>query len=264
VTDRPESIKISQAQFDAMISILLKNPTDLFLSEACRQYFALDRWQSSSKTLQFHDELSEGTMPGTIAHNRREVEMDAFGSTRRTGRLINPLSSLEPVYSHSHKLKALSIGPRTEMELLHLMGIGFQIQNIRALDLISSSPFIDAGDMHSLPYDDRSFDVVISGWAIAYSNRPQRAVDEMIRVCADGGLIAIGITFDAANDEGVRATARNENDIEGTNFRKVSDFEKLIGRSLHRVLFQQEPAGRKGPVMIIAQIKHTNWDDARR
>jgi ubiquinone/menaquinone biosynthesis C-methylase UbiE len=111
--------------------------------------------------------------------------------------------------------------------------------------------------MHDLPYPDKSFNVVISGWAIAYSNRPQRCVDEMIRVCVNGGLIAIGITFDGANDEGVRAVARNEKDIEGTNFRTVRDFEKMFGKHLHRVLFQQDPEGQqKGPVMIIAQIKH--------
>jgi len=79
-------------------------------------------------------------MSGTITHNRKELEKDDFGSSRRTIRLLNPLSSLEPVYSFAAQLSVLSIGPRTEMEIFHLMGIGFSFKNIRAVDLISSSP----------------------------------------------------------------------------------------------------------------------------
>lgn len=257
MSERPNTLAITHTQLDALLSLMSKNPAELLLSDACRKHLALDRWLASGKSLKISGNLAEGTMPGTIAHNRAEVELEGFGSSRRTGRLIHPLSSLEPVYSHAGELKALSIGPRTEMEIMHLIAVGFQLKNIRALDLISSSPFIDVGDMHDLPYPDRSFDVVISGWAVAYSNRPQRCIDEMIRVCVNGGLLAIGITFDASNDEGVRAAARHEKDIEGTNFRTVGDFERLIGRHHHRTLFQQDPqGGGKGPVMIIAQIRH--------
>ena len=49
--------------------------------------------------------------------------------------------------------------------------------------------------MHDLPYEDSTFDVIISGWVIAYSDNKQKAVDEMIRVAKDGAIIGIGVGY---------------------------------------------------------------------
>ena len=42
-----------------------------------------------------------------------------------------------------------------------LTSAGFDPANIRGLDLISYSSMVDVGDMHDLPYEDDSFDIVI-------------------------------------------------------------------------------------------------------
>ncbi len=252
------NVSINENQLQDMLALVKANVTNLFLSEACRQYFAKARWIKSGRKVRIFEDSSSGVMPGTVAHNRREVEEVAFGSARRTQRLIGPLSALEPIYSAANKLKALSIGPRTEMELLHLLGIGFVTENLRAVDLIASSPLMDLGDMHNLPYGDREFDVVISGWVLTYSKDPERAVREMVRVCKNGALIAIGVSACPHYSEGYIADPKDEKEIVGSMFNSVSAFTAMIGSNLEAIHFQQDARSNDAttPVMLIARIRH--------
>lgn len=244
-------IELSQAEHDDLLKLAGNSPANLMLIEPCRRYLASTRFQRH-QTLTTAENLSSGVMPGAIAHNKQETEQGLFGSSRRTVRLLGPLSALDPVYGSAHKLKVLSIGPRTEMELLHLIGIGFKEENIKALDLISSSPMIEVGDMHSLPYPDQSFDVVISGWALAYSSTPGKAIQEMVRVCKRGhGLLAMGATYDP---EYIRTKDDPEN-IVGTMFRHWDDFALRVRVPLI-TLFREEPQtnNSKGPVLFICRL----------
>lgn len=229
-------------------------PMELMVIPGCRQYVAASRWRAR-KNLEFAENLSEGVMPGTITHNRQETEQGLFGSAHRTQRLIGPLSALDPVYSNPGKLKVLSIGPRTEMELLHLMGIGFKEENIRGLDLISSSPLIDVGDMHAMPYEDASFDVVISGWVLTYSNDPGKAIKEMVRVCKPGGLIAIGTTYDPNyGKDYVAGTKDDPENIVGCMFSGYRDFYVWLPREFIGCFYDEPPDEQtKGPVMLIVR-----------
>lgn len=256
--NEPKTLNVSQQQLQEMFKILAKHPASVLLDGECRRYLALDRWKNGDRYLQIHDDLDEGVMPGSVEHNRRELEKDEFGSYSRTVRLINPLTAIDPIYGHAHAMKVLSIGPRTEMEILHLVGAGFHPANISALDLISSSPLIDTGDMHNLPYDDRSFNVVISSWVLGYSSAPQRAIDEMVRVCAHKGIIAIGITYEPGYGRGVVADNPAEDEIVGSMYGSVEELKNLVGDKLDLIYFQQQPESdeKKGPVMLIARIKH--------
>lgn len=129
------------------------------------------------------------TTENTLAHNMRgSGELSA----PRSHLLIRPIISLDRVARNVDKLKVLTIGPRVEGEIYNLMGYGFRGKNIRGLDLFSFSPYIDVGDMHAMDYPDNSFDIVISGWVLGYSDAKQRCADEMIRVCKPGGIIALG------------------------------------------------------------------------
>ena len=47
------------------------------------------------------------------------------------------------------------------------------------------------GDMHRLPFDDRSFDTVLLLHALTYSNHPERAAAEAARVLAPGGRLVV-------------------------------------------------------------------------
>jgi SAM-dependent methyltransferase len=252
------SVSIDENQLQGLVKLAKGNVTDFFLSATCRRYIAMKRWVKSGRHVRIFEDPSSGVMPGTIAYNRGEVEQDLFGSSRRTQRLIGPLSGLEPVYSVPERLKALSIGPRTEMELLHLMGIGFVAENLRAVDLIASSPLMDLGDMHHLPYGDREFDVVISGWVLTYSKDPARAVREMVRVCKNGGLIAIGVSSAPQYPEGYIADPKQEKEVVGSMFRSGSAFAAMIGPNLATVHFQQDASSDVAPtpVTFIARIRH--------
>ena len=242
------SITISGAQWYEMQNILSRSPADVFLSWQCRQFIARDRWRKTPQNLKIHHSASTGVMPGTVRHNSTEVMTDTFGSARRSQRLLNPLSALDPVFAGAHDLHVLSIGPRTCMELFHLMALGFRPENIKALDLISSDPMIETGDMHAMPYPDESFDVTISSWVLNYSSTPQTAVDEMVRVTKPHGLMAIGVTY-APQDQQPDPT------IMGSMQRSAEDLIRLMGPRIEQIHFQATPPDDnvKGPVMLIAR-----------
>jgi SAM-dependent methyltransferase len=130
----------------------------------------------------------------TIPHNLAGLKNVAV---IRSNQLIRPLSIIDPVYHSLEKTKILTIGPRSEGEILNLVAYGFSLKNIRGLDLISYSPWIDIGDMHNMPYKDDSFNVLVNGFCIEYSENYQKAANEMLRVVKDGGILAIGFSHTA-------------------------------------------------------------------
>ena len=135
----------------------------------------------------------EGVAENTIDHNLKGIT--DYAAVRPLA-LIKPLSVIESLSKDS---KVLTIGPRTEGEMLALVGYGFLPQNIVGLDLITYSPWVDIGDMHQMPYNENSFDVILAGWVIAYSHTPGIAAKEMIRVLKPGGIVAIGVEYGIDN-----------------------------------------------------------------
>tara|TARA_A100001011_G_scaffold272412_1_gene281711 strand:- start:625 stop:1395 length:771 start_codon:yes stop_codon:yes gene_type:complete len=118
--------------------------------------------------------------------------------------LINPIRSIHRVNKNFPKLKILSIGPRTEGEILNLFSHGFKKENVKGLDIISYSPWIEVGDMHNIPFEDNSFDIVICGWVIAYSNNKIKAASEITRVLKNNGIASIGVSYSPKTNEEIR------------------------------------------------------------
>jgi ubiquinone/menaquinone biosynthesis C-methylase UbiE len=50
---------------------------------------------------------------------------------------------------------------------------------------------LDQGDAEDLPYDDRSFDLVVTMFGAMFAPRPDVVASELIRVCRPGGRIAM-------------------------------------------------------------------------
>ena len=50
---------------------------------------------------------------------------------------------------------------------------------------------LDQGDAENLPYDDRSFDLVVTMFGAMFAPRPDVVASELIRVCRPGGRIAM-------------------------------------------------------------------------
>lgn len=70
------------------------------------------------------------------------------------------------------------------------------VKNVTGLDLYSSDPRIKVGDMHMMPFEDNSFDVLNSIDNFEHAYDPQKVVDEFKRVVKPGGLIAIEVPID--------------------------------------------------------------------
>src|SRR5437016_1662095 len=110
--------------------------------EPIRKRVALARFLYSTKIrhrLKTLDADQEGIAENTICHNLRGM---GDLTVIRSDLLVRPLSVIESLGPES---KILSIGPRTEGELLNLVAHGFAPENIRGLDLISYSPWVDLG-----------------------------------------------------------------------------------------------------------------------
>lgn len=162
------------------------------------------RWAMARNQIQTVE--SDQSVTETIQHNMKSLK---DFSNCRIELLIRPLSVLETV---RHARSVLLIGPRNENDLLIASTyLDLPLECVRGLDLISYSKQIDLGDMHDMPYEDNSFDVVICGWTMSYSNQPQQLADEMMRVCKPGGVIAVGLEYSTLNEE---------------------DYQKLLGYSL--------------------------------
>ena len=130
----------------------------------------------------------------TLNYNLAKIKK-SITSHSRVYCMLYPLLAISYIDINKPKLKVLSIGPRSESELLLIASFGFKFSNIKSLDLFSYSPMIDVGDMHEMPYGDNSFDVLFSGWVLAYSDNREKAIKEMVRVLKPGGYITFGQGF---------------------------------------------------------------------
>ena len=95
----------------------------------------------------------------------------------------------------------------------------FKWKNIEAIDLHSYSTLVKLGDMHQLEFADNSFDFIISGWTLRYSNNVNKALSEILRVIKPGGLISIGFTYAKDREKNFEAKTNKtqENEIFSTS-----------------------------------------------
>ena len=154
------------------------------------RFYYYARFRNRIKTLESKDAIDH-----TVKHNLKSIGL--FGLSRMD-MLIKPIAVMENV---SKDAKILVIGPRNEDDILNLIGHGFKARNIIGLDLISYSPFIEVGDMHSTRFTDSYFDVIICGWTLSYSNEPQKFAQEALRIIKHNGIIAIGVEYSLLTKE---------------------------------------------------------------
>jgi SAM-dependent methyltransferase len=173
---------------------LLRVPIIRFIVAWVRyRYFVATR---GIKTYSHEGDVGEKT----VEHNLRGL-IDL--AVVRSEMLLRPLSVIESIPRNA---RVLAVGPRTEGELLNLLAHGFKKANVRGLDLISYSPWIDLGDLHDMPYDDNSWDVIVLGWILAYSDNWEKAAQEVIRVARPGAVVAIGAEYNPLSNEEIVAT----------------------------------------------------------
>jgi SAM-dependent methyltransferase len=195
-------------------------------------------------------ELSTGNIVrNTLRHNMSRVGTFREFATPRPKLLLYPLSALRV----SRSTPVLSVGPRTEGEILSLMSLGFH--NVRALDLISYSPWMDLGDMHAMPYQNDQFGIVVMGWVIAYSTNRQKAAEEAVRVTRDGGIIAVGAQY--AKESAKEASKRLGYDIPLTPIQSVDEILSYFSPFVDHVFVSVDrtPGVDKCDIMAIFSVK---------
>ncbi len=163
-------------------------------------------WQLSLRRLPFHSsELSE-------AYDRAAPEwsdtIDRLGFPQAYERLLCRVLAENPAAIAGPKPRILDCGVGTgalSSALAHVIHKPF------ALDAIDISPHmlefaainlqaagVDAtlrqGDVRALPYEDASFDVVMTAHVLEHLADPSVALDEMVRVLKPGGVLVACLT----------------------------------------------------------------------
>ncbi|MBL9178437.1 MAG: methyltransferase domain-containing protein [Verrucomicrobiaceae bacterium] len=170
--------------------------------------------------------------------------------------LIQPLTAIDKMMNNPDA-RVLAIGVRLETDLLYLAAYGFHPKNIRGMDLLSYSPWVDLGNMHQMSYADNSWDAVMLGWVLTYSTEPQKAADELVRVTKNGGIIAIGLTY--YPEHVLEEYRKSQGSLMGTTgqIQTVADVLKLFESKVDRIYFNHDVAdpARQGPTMVIFSVK---------
>lgn len=243
-------IEITPEDFAAIIEGFKKKPSDLFLADHARTIVGLRRYLKAKAegAVQVSEELDH-LFGDALEHNMKG--MNDFGSGPRTNRLIRPLYAIDRVFFGASKLKALCVGPRTEMELMSLVAQGFQPENVCGLDLFTYTPWIETGNMHHMPYPDNTYDVLIAGWVLTYSADPELACREFLRVVKDKGIIAIGSTYLSPRLAAERGAGRSE-----IHYPRVADLLKRFGSAVRNVYVSHdsEPELEEGRTIVIFDV----------
>lgn len=206
-----------------------------------RYWIALIRYLYFTRRygIQTFGESSEGVSKNTISHNLKGIRGDL--ATERSPILHLPFSVIETLDKNS---EILVVGCRTEGELLYMCGLGFERRKIKALDLISYSPWVELGDMHTMKYADDSFDGVVLGWVIAYSDNRLLAAKEILRVARNGAVIAIGVEYNPLSNEEI---TKDSGYTVGSQKRitSVGEILDLFGENVDQVYFSHDIVPQK-------------------
>ena len=152
--------------------------------------------------------------------NLRKTYFKFNGSKTKT--ISDPLNSID--YIDFRKAKVLSVGPRNEGELYYLRSMGFLWKNISAIDLISYSDKIALGDIHKTNFQKNSFDVIVCGWVLPYSNNYKKILDEIYRISKHNAVISLGYTYIPEKIDKIRKYKSSDHRLNSNN--QIKDFLK--------------------------------------
>ncbi len=220
------------------LTLLKKYPDEIFQFPQMVGEIAAARIDSVSEDDYVVHEIVEGedVIKNAIEHNMNGLK--GKSTLLRPTLLTMPMRSISYIQRRMKHMKVLTIGPRTEAEIFMLTACGFDPINITAIDLMSYSPLIEVGDMHDMPYEDETFDIVIIGWVLAYSENPIKAVREARRVAKKKGIFAVGCEYTPYTPE--ELINRGSIVSHGGKYRKVDDILDLFEGDVGEVWFKNE------------------------
>jgi SAM-dependent methyltransferase len=215
-------------------------------------------WYFTRLRRSFRTFNAQAAAANTVTHN---IGGMTDLSVRRSLVLIRPLTAAMSIVPANARIErpnfkdvdVLSIGPRTEGELLNLVAHGFEPSRIRGLDLIAYSDWVDLGDMHAMPYPDNRFDAIVCGWVLAYSDSKQKAADEIVRVARPGALVAVGVEYCAlTNEEQIAKYGYLAGSAE--RIWSVADILRYFDGHVDRVFFQHDVTPARKDEMVVALV----------
>jgi SAM-dependent methyltransferase len=156
-----------------------------------------------------------------------------------TGRLVGPLLDAAAAGPGSRVLD-LATGPGYVAAGAHergaaVIGVDFAPAMIGLARRLHPAIDFRQADAEALPFDDRSFDAVVSNFVVPHLGRPELVVGELVRVLDDGGRLALttwdgpermrllGVFLDAFTEAG--AAAPDDLPVGPPFFRFASDEE---------------------------------------
>ena len=229
------------AEIKSEIELRFQQKTQAFFKMPfVRNLITMHRLRSISvDEMEVADQIDAAAIENVLEYNKEMLRnFENYSHTlERPQVLIDVLTSIYYIYQNRTSLKVLCVGPRTEAEFLMLLAEDFSPDNIRGLDLISYSDYVDVGDMHHMPYDDNSFDIVFLGWVLTYSKDLQRVADECVRVAKPGGYIAVGVESLAARDNTELYGVTMDDVI---TIRSTDEILELFKNHIHAVPFRHD------------------------
>jgi SAM-dependent methyltransferase len=252
-----ENVFLTEEDVQEISNMISQDQSLLLQIEQVRALLANSRLKKLSekdiRTLKDHD---KSVITNAIEHNMDGLVRGM--ALTRPELLIGPLFSLDLIRTRVRSLKFLSVGPRSEAELFGLMARGVPVTHLRGLDLISYSPYVDLGDMHHMPYPDKSFDVIILGWVLAYSKDHKKVREEVLRVAKPGAILAIGCEYHPMSTEQLMQMGGH---LQGDypRFYHTDDIFKIFEGHVDAVFFKHdvlpELRARVGSVMTVFRLK---------
>lgn len=250
----PKRIDLTQELMNGILNEIAQHPGWILRIPQIVHGLAAYRRQSvPDGKFQVFDGDQKSIQEHAIPHNVSQLAKDV--ASDRPLLMVYPLLPISDVYRNVQNMKVLCIGPRSEAEIFHLMGYGFQEKNIHGLDLISYSDFITIGDMHANPYPDNFFDIIIMGWVLAYSSNNELAAKESMRVLRPGGYCSVGCVREVPDHRvelqaervtgGVQHTSAWEDgpldEKTVSRYYNMGQLERLFEPYIDEVIFRSEP-----------------------
>lgn len=237
---------------DDFSTIRFQSLADVLSVPQFRFHIARKRWhvfQHSGGAITRYGNQHSSVIQSTVDHNIDGVSnsLSSLASLERSELVFRPVMALDKVYSYRDRtvfpeLKVLLVGSRTEYEVLLALSYGVNPANLAAVDLISYSPWITPGDMHELPYDDNTFDLIVLGWVLAYSSTPARVADELVRVARPGGVVSIG------NDCYTHEALKKSKFFSENRPNSLPSLLALFGDHVKTIYFSHEPEYSRGDI----------------
>jgi len=238
-----KDLGLSTGDLGACIAAILQDPRQIMASDLGRAQLTqlrLNRAKQSNQISSLAD--TENSVENSVRHNLENL--DPMIGLRRPYGLLGPLLGMDSIMFDVSNKKVLIIGPRTEQEIFLYQAHGFNPSNVIGLDLISYSEYIVQGDMHNMPFQDQSFDVVVFSWVLGYSKNQKLAISEAHRVLKKPGIIAIGEQWDPTPVAQISQQMTDERGyhLNGTVTNSVLNLDDLLSQYSHEKLFSTEPA----------------------